>query len=539
MVLLHHVLFFMYEGTKIMMNNQARTQSTLKNLSYVMVGQVLGIIVSIIARIIFVRTLSAEYLGLDGLFTNIITVLSLVELGIGPALVFSLYKPIAEKNIELIKSLLKLYQRAYLIIGSLIILFGIIVAPFIHYLIKDMPDMPHIHFIFVLFVLNAAVTYFYSYKRSLIIADQRKYIDATYRYGGFILLNIVQCTVLIIWKNFIFFVICQLIFNIVENILASRTADKLYPFLKSKNVAPLNKEVIKGIYKNVKAMAMHRMGSVVVLSTDNILISSFVGLLAVGLYSNYRLILTALNIVLMQFFEAAKSSVGNLSVLESKARTREVFNKIYFMNFWLYGFASVGILCNLNPLIELWLGKKFVFSMEIVLLIIIHFFLEGMRRASLTFRDAMGLYWYDRYKPVAEALINLAASIILLKIMGIGGIFLGTILSILTTGFWIEPYILYKNGFKSSSKSYFIAYSKYLSSVVLAASLSYGICALLPETTFFILAAKIFISTAVTNLLFYFLFRKSDEFQYFRELTIEIIRKTVLKKRRLPDAKTF
>jgi len=168
-----------------MMNNQARTQSSIKNLSFVLVGQMLGITVSIIARIIFVRTLSAEYLGLDGLFTNVITMLSLVELGIGPALVYSLYKPIAENNIELIKSLMRLYYRAYLIIGSLIILFGLAVTPFIEYLIKDMPDIPYIRFIFLLFALNAAVTYFYSYKRSLIIADQRKYIDATFRYGGF------------------------------------------------------------------------------------------------------------------------------------------------------------------------------------------------------------------------------------------------------------------------------------------------------------------------------------------------------------------
>lgn len=521
-----------------MMNNQARTHSSLKNLSYLMVGQILGISVSFIARIVFVRTLSVEYLGLDGLFTNIITILSLVELGIGPALVFSLYKPIAENNIELIKSLLKLYQKAYLVIGTLIILLGITVAPFIHYFIKDMPAIPYIHFIFILFVLNSAVTYFYSYKRSLIIADQRKYIDATYRYGGFILLNIVQCIVLITWKNFILFVICQLILNIVENILASRTADKLYPFLKSKKVARLNKAFIKGIYKNVKAMAMHRMGNVVVLSTDNILISSFVGLVAVGLYSNYRLILTALNIVLMQFFEAVKSSVGNFGVTESKARTTEVFKKIYFMNFWLYGFASVGILCTINPLIELWLGEKFIFSMEIVLLIVIHFFLDGMRRASLTFRDALGLYWYDRYKPVAESLINLIGSIMLLKIMGIGGIFLGTIISIVTTCFWVEPYVLYKHGFQISSKAYFIAYAKYLLTTVTAAMISYGFCELLPETNVLVLVTKITISIVVTNLIFFIMFRKSEEFLYFKGLIFEVIGKAVFKKK-FPEVKNL
>ncbi|GIN92572.1 oligosaccharide transporter [Siminovitchia terrae] len=520
------------------MNTQARTHLSLKNLSFALVGQFLSIIISVIARIVFVRTLSTEYLGLDGLFTNVISILSLVELGIGPALVYSLYKPIAEKDIELIKSLMKLYQKAYLIIGSLILLFGITVTPFIQFFIKDIPDIPYLHFIFLLFVCNAAITYFYSYKRSLIIADQRKYIDSTYRYSSFILLNIFQCIVLIMWKNFILFVICQLIFTLIENILVSRAANKLYPFLKHKNVAKLNRFVLKGIYKNVKAMAMHRIGTVIVLSTDNILISSYVGLVAVGLYSNYRLILAALNIVLIQFFEALKSSVGNFGVTESQKKTEKVFRKIFFMNFWLYGFAAVGLLCTMNPLIEIWLGKKFIFSMDIVLLIVIHFFLGGMRQAPLTFRDALGLYWYDRYKPIAESIINLVVSIILLKMMGISGIFLGTIFSLITTCFWVEPYVLYKYGFNLSSKSYFITYIKYTSATVLAGLISYGACNMLIGTTLLIFVSKILITITVTNTLYYLIFRKTEEYLYFKDLVIDVIQKLFLKKK-LAQVKNF
>ena len=492
----------------------SRVKNSVKNIKYGVVGQILSLVVSFVARMVFVSTLGSEYLGLHGLFTNVLSILLFAELGIGAAIAFSLYKPLSEQNIPKIKVLMRLFKRAYITIGIIIATLGLSIAPFLSFLVKDMPNIPHIHLIYLMFVTNSAISYFFSYKRSLIIADQKRYIATYYRYGFFIILNILQSIFLITTKNYLLFLVLQILFTFIENLIVSRKADKLYPYLKEKTSENLDGDTKKTIVRNVKAMMIHKIGGIVVNGTDNLLISKFVGLISVGIYSNYLLVITALNSIFGMIFQGVTASIGNLGATQSEEKSLFIFKCLNFIGFWIYGFATICLINLINPLISIWLGEEYLFSVSLVMVITVNFYLTGMRLSVLTFRDALGLYWNDRYKPLFESSINLVASIILVKKFGIVGVFIGTTISTLSTCFWVEPYVLFKYGLKSSTVSYFIRYIINTLILLLGASLTWLICSFIDGFTILSFSLKLLVCIVVPNVIFTLVFRRTEEFNY-------------------------
>lgn len=500
-----------------------RVKYSIINIATGLIGQGLSLILSFISRIVFVNTLNAEYLGINGLFTNIIYVLSLVELGIGQAIIYSLYKPIAEDNKAKIQALMNLYAKTYRIIGSVVFLLGIIISLFLDLIIKDQPNIPNLQFIFILFLLNTVITYFYAHKRSIIIANQKNYVINIIHYTFYIIVNILQIIVLIQTHNFIFFILVQFFFNLISNLFIAYMSNKMYPFLKKKNNAKLDRKNQKIISKNVYAMMFHRVGDVVVFGTDNILISSFFGVVWVGLYSNYLLITQALNTILGQIFSSITASVGNLNVEEEVEKKLFIFNVTFFVNFWIYGISSICLVNLFNPFIEFWLGNEYTMEMSIVILIVVNFYLSGIRKATLTFKDAFGLFWYDRYKPLAEVLINIFGSIILMKFIGIQGVFLGTIISTITTCLWIEPYVLFKYGLYKSVKPYFAKLSLYTAVLAFSGSLVYFLSIYISDINVIAISYRLIISLIIPNLIFYVIFRKTQEFIQLKKIFTVII----------------
>lgn len=501
----------------------SRLESSAKNMFFSIVGQVAGLIISFVARMIFIKYLSAEYLGLNGLFTNILTILSLVELGVGPAMTFSLYKPLAEKNTEKVKSLMKLYQKVYCIIGVLVLILGIGFTPFYKYLIDEVPNIPNLDLIYILFVVNTAVSYFYSYKRSLIICDQKRYIATIYRYSFYFVLNAAQIIALMLTKNYILFLILQISSTWIENLFVSMKANKMYPYLKEKNIVSLEKEEVNDIKKNVGAMVFHKIGGMVVNSTDNIIMSRVIGLVAVGIYSNYYLIIQALETVIMQIFNAIVASIGNLSATENKSKMKDIFNKTFFVDFWIFAFCTTCLIVLYNDFITLWVGEEYLFPFSIIITICICFYLKGIRRAVLTFRDATGSFYYDRFKPIFESVINLVVSIVLAKKIGVVGIFIGTIISTITTSIWVEPYVLYKHVFNMKVSDYFKRLVGYSITGLTICTVTYYICSFFTKLNWITLIIKAIICFAFVNLMFIIIFRKTKEFIYFKELILKII----------------
>ena len=308
--------------------------------------------------------------------------------------------------------------------------------------------------------------------------------------------------------------------------LVSIKANKMYPYLKEKNIDRLLKEETKEIKKNVFAMVFHKVGGIVVNSTDNIIISKFVSLSAVGLYSNYYLITNALNIVIGQVFTSMVASIGNLGAKENKEKLKNIFNKVFFLNFWIFGFSAICLYILFNDFISLWLGAEYLLPESVMLVIVVSFCIEGMRKSVLDFRDALGVFWYDRYKPIFEVIINLIASIILVQKIGLAGVFVGTIISTLMTSFWVEPYVLYKYGFKMKLRDYFKQYLKYTIVTLLVAILTvFIINTLFTSVTILTFIGKLLLCIGIPNLCFILIFRKGEEFIYYKDLMEGIINK--------------
>lgn len=467
--------------------------------------------------------LTQEYLGLNGTFSNILSTLSLAELGIGSAITYSLYKPLAERDEKQVAARMALFRRAYWVIGIIVALLGGCLTPSLPVLIRDLPDIPYIDLIYLLFVLNISLSYFFSYKQSLIIADQRQYITTTYHLSLNVLLQLAQALFLWLTRNYFAYLGLQIGMTLLENLILSHIANRLYPYINTnryEKIAPIAKSEI---IKNTKAMISHKVGSIVVFSTDNLLISYFVGVVAVGLYSNYQMITGALTSIYGQFFNALTAGIGNLGVTAAPKQVLTVFRRLNFAGNWLYGFSAVSLAVLLNPFIELWLGADYLFGEGVVCLIAMNFYVTGMRQTVLTFRDAEGLYWYDRHKPIAESIVNLVVSAVLAVPFGVAGIFIGTFVSTMTTCFWIEPIVLFKYGLHTSVKSFFQDYAVNTVVTLLTFAAVWYLCEALPGTGVPLFIGKMVVCAVGGNIGYLLVYWRRDEFHYFIELFTRII----------------
>lgn len=503
----------------------SRTNNMIRNVSWSFLGQGLGILASFIVRIVFIRILGSTYLGLDGLFSNILTILSLSELGVGTAITYSLYKPLAEKDKSKLKSLMALFKKVYTIIGLIIFGIGFGLTPFLSFFINDMPDIKGLEIIYMLFVTNTAVSYFFSYKRNLILADQNRHIETIYRYGFYIAMNFIQIIYLLISKDYFGYLIIQVIMTILSNWALSRKADKMYPFLKEKNIKKLSKKEKNEIVKNTKGLMIQKVGNVVVNSTDNIILSKFVSLASVGFYSNYRLVIYALMMVINQIYTSLTPGIGNFFIDQDESRRIELFKKSNFITYWLAYFCSICLIVLFNDFIYMFAGKEYLFGFGVVFIIVFNFYFTVMRKVVISFREAAGLFYKDRYRTLFEALCNLVVSIVLALKCGVFGVFLGTAISFFSLSFWIEVFVLFKDGLKSKVSYYYLDYFKKLLLTLVVGGLLYYLCGLLSGYVLIRFIIKCFICLIVPNIIFYVIYRNTVEFNYFKDLGLGMISK--------------
>lgn len=489
-----------------------------------MIARAVAILMGFAARVVFTHTLSEAYVGINGLFTDLLNVLALSELGVGTAITYALYRPISEKDIEKKKSLMRMYRTFYRMVALFVLIAGLLIVPFLNLLIKDSPDVEHLTFIYLMYLLNSVLSYLLIYKKTLIDAHQMNYISVLYQTITWSIQNALQIFVLIFTRNFILYLSVLIMCTVCGNIAISIKAGKMFPYLKDKNVRKLPKEETKGIYQNIRAMLMHKVGNVIVNNTDNLLLSALVGSLSVGRYSNYYLIIGSVTQVLNQMFQGITASVGNLGVEESRERIGKIFEASFFMGQWMFGMAAICLYEILNPFVEMSFGRNYVFSESITLILCINFYLTGMRQATLVFRDSMGLFRYDKYKALPEAFINLVTSIILGKYMGTAGIFIGTLISTVTTSLWVEPYMLYKHRLKRSSKIYFVKYGVYASVTFVLWFVIDLLCRKVSGGLFTICVLRLIICMVVTNLCYLVLYHRTREFRLLMDKGVVLLR---------------
>ncbi|WP_064091683.1 lipopolysaccharide biosynthesis protein [Rossellomorea aquimaris] len=507
-----------------------RIQNSLKNIFFGLGAQMLSVSLGFGVRTVFIYTLGVEYLGIEGLFTSVLIMLSLANLGFDSAMIYSLYKPLAEKDNNKIQALMGLYKKAYRIIGLIVLLIGLTLLPFIEYLIKGETTVDHIQIIYLLFLVNAVSSYYFVYKQSIIIADQQNHIISRIHSIFILLSNTLQIILLITTSNYILVLTGQILFRILENIYIGHKANQLYPFLKQKSVVTLSNKEKKSFYENLYSLMLYKISGVVINGTDNIIISVFVGLSIVGIYSNYLLILSTITTILSLIFYSITASVGNLVVQEDIDKKYFIFRVINFSNFWIYGFFTIVLWNLLNPLISVWIGDQFVFNKYILLTIILNFFTTGMQNASTTFRETTGLFKKGKYRPIIAAIINITVSIILAKEIGIAGVLIGTVVSRLSTYFWYDPFVIHKIVFRRKVKVYFGRYIWYSIIVLGSCILTEILCNLIRFGSLIDLFLKGLICLVIPNIIFFLFFRKCEEFQYLMYVISKILNTLNIKK---------
>lgn len=507
------------------MKEKSRTEYSILNTSVSSASRIITIVLGYVTRIVFTRMLDQNYVGVSGLFLDVFKLLSLSELGISVAITYALYKPIAEGDAEKQKSVMDLYRRFYNGVALTVLIAGLMIFPFLDSLIKGHPDVEHLELIYLLYLANSVVSYLFVYKKTLIDAHQQMYVSMGY-YGVFMTLQyVLQIIVLLCTGNFILYLAIYLLCTLLHNIAISQKAKRMFPYIIEKEVQPLPSEEKQDILKNIKAMFMHKIGTVAVKNTDSLLISSMIGIVHTACYTNYYLIIGSVQQVLYQAFQGVSASIGNLGAEEDDQKLKKVFKSIFFVGFWVYGFASVCLFELLEPFVAISFGEQYIFSVEVTFLLCLNFYLTGVRQAVISFRDSLGLFWYDRYKSIIEAVINLVTSIVLALYFGTAGVFLGTLVSTVLVPLWLEPYVLYKHRMKQPLKNYFIKLGVYTLVMLLGGVLTHVICSYIEGNYVRQLILKMPVCLLVPNILILLFFHRTGEFKYLVEKLKRFLRR--------------
>lgn len=510
-----------------------RSLNSIRNIIVSMIMNIITILIGFVAQAVFVRTLGSEYLGINGLFSNILSMLGIIELGFGSAIIYHLYKPIVENDTTKIKSLMKLYKSVYRIIAVIIFILGICLLPFLKSIVGEVSIAENIYFLFTLYLLDIIASYLLTYKRSILYADQKVYITNIVHIGYLFVMNISQIIVLYLTHNFILYLIIKIVCRITENLVITLIVNKKYKYLKDKDIQPVDDETKKDIITKVKGLLFHKIGGFLVKGTDNIIISITpgLGIINVGYYSNYNLIIGAVTNLFVQAFSVLTSSVGNLLIERDKEKSYSIFKSMLLFNSWIFTFASASILCISQYFIEIWVGKEYLLSLGVLVVLVINFYVQGIRLTFNTFKEAAGIFHEDRYVPLLESTINLVASLILAYFYGLPGVFIGTIISSLALYLYSYPKFVYKKLFNKGYLQYFKELVTYLIITFVSVLITYFVSSVIVSTNVYInIIINVLICLIIPNLIYYFIFHRTNEFAYYKDLISNVLIKLFKKK---------
>ncbi|OZT11325.1 O-unit flippase [Priestia aryabhattai] len=499
-----------------------RTKKATINISISIAAFIIGFLPMIIVRKVFLEELGPELLGLSSLYTNIISYLSIVELGIGTAIIFSLHKPFSERNIEKIKAYLNYYKKIYRFIGMIILLLGIVLLPFIGIFISGDINLDEARLYFILFLFNTVFSYYFSYKFCILVVAQEGYKVSIATTISKLIISILQIICLNNVPSFYIYILIQIIVNLAYYIFLSRYIDSKYSWLKSGSNHLLGNNEKKNLGKNIKALMYHKIGGVIVFGTDNLIISTFINLTAVARYNNYSLLIGAVQGIISTGLNALTASIGNLLVEKDKAAAYLVHKRLFFISFWIVSMVVIILYNTLTRFVTIWLGEDQTIGDLTLFIIILNLYFQLMRGSVEKFNEGAGVYYQDRYAPLFESVINLIASIMLVKILGLAGVFIGTLISNFLVVFWVKPKMTYKYVFEEKLIKYFQLYFKYFVIGMLPFIICYFISKhLFIENTITAFLLNLIMNVIVTNTIYLVLFRKNKEFIYFKGLLLK------------------
>ena len=453
---------------------------SVKNISITLVCQALTLLLSFVSRSVFIRFLSAEYLGISGLFSNILTLLSFTELGIGNVMIYSLYEPIKRGDNSKIQALLALYKKAYNLIAGTIFAVGCLINPFIPYLIKEVPDIPEsIHVLFFLYLANTSISYICTYKKSLLLADQKAYITNFVTSLSHIMVLIAQVVLLYLTHSFIAFLVCQIVFTFLTNLYLTFIVNKRYRTVLKADKTELSKGELKNIFKNIKALAISKVSGIVSNGTNNIVVSKMFGLIPVGLISNYTMIINSVNNIFYGALTSMTSSIGNFNIDSEVVQKRKIFDELFLLVYLAYSFICVCLLVLAQPFVALWLGGDYQIGFAVLVNLVLGVYVGGINYPVYSFRTTKGYFKEVQYVYVSCAVLTLVLSILLGMVMGIAGVFMATWLSKLLLTEVADSYYTYNRILEKKHSRYFLKYAVMFGIAAFNAGICYTLVSLI------------------------------------------------------------
>lgn len=491
-----------------------RTQKSVKNMTIGMLSQLFTLWLSFVSRTVFIKFLTAEYLGISGLFSNVLTVLSFAELGIGDAMTYAMYKPVKEDNRKLVNQLMVVYKKAYTGIAVVVGAIGLGLSFFLSFIIAEPPDIPEsLQLIFWLYVVNNMASYILTYKKSILIAYQENYIVSEVQQIASLIQQIAQMIVLCFTKQYILYLIIQILCTILNNIIISVVVKKRYPWINEKDGEELPQEVSKEIFKNAKALSISKIAGVVSNGSDNIIISKFVGLSSVGVASNYTMIINSLNGILWNGLSSLTSSFGNFNVDSTIGQRRKLFNELFLCSYWLYGFMTIGIITLANSFVQLWVGSNYLVPQGVVLALVLITYISGVNFPVYTYQSTLGMFDKMKIPYVLFAVFNILLSILLGKNWGLFGVYIATSITRLCTSEVSSGYYVYRYGLKLSPLKYLKKYVIYFLILILNILVTNYAVSLVQIAGIIGFSIKVVTCTVVCNAIYFVCFFRTTEFR--------------------------
>lgn len=507
------------------MANIERTKNATRNILWGIIEKIVTILMPFICRTVFIKVLGADYLGLNSLFSSILQVLSISELGIGTAIVFSMYKPIAEDDENTLCALLNVYKKVYQIIGTVILAVGIAILPVLPKLINGTyPSEVNIYLLYLIYLFNTVIGYYlFAYKQALFSAYQRNDLLSKRTTVVNFISNAIQIVLLILVHNYYVYLLVLPAATIATNLANAYLANKMYPKIQCKG--QISAEMKASIKKRIVGLLSFKIYNVIFTSVDTIVISSFLGLTPLAIYNNYYYIQTSIIGFLTILTSSITAGIGNKMITNSIEDNYQDFKNFTFANGWVSSWCSVCLLCLYQHFIREWIGESYLFPFFTVYLIVNYFFLPRLTTMTYTYREAAGLWWEDRFRPLVATAVNLIMNIILVQIIGMNGVILSTLICTIFINVPWGSYILFKNYFKKTLKEYFGQLFYYLLITNLSGFVTLWFCNLLPAMGWGSLFVKILICCIVPNAIFFVFYKNMKEFRYTKRLAKSILNK--------------
>lgn len=461
------------------MSAESRTKNITRNSITGILNKMITMLFPFVVRTLLIKYIGAEYMGLGSLFTSILQVFSLAELGLSSAIVFCMYKPIAEGNVDLVNAYYNFIRRIYKIIGFVILVAGLSTAPFLPHLISgDVPGDINIYILYFIYLFNTVISYFlFSYKEALLVANQRYDIVNNISSCCHIAMYVIQCALIVMCKNYYIYIIWLPISTLVMNVMKSWEVSKNYPQYKC--VGKLQRDVLKELYKRISGVFLYKVCSMCRNAFDSIFLSAFLGLFILTKYQNYYYIMFSVGAVLDIIISSSLASIGNSIVTDTVDNNYRKFTEYSFMYNFLSSIAAICMFCLYQPFMKLWLGNEYMFSMDIVVLLCLYFYLGRAGGTCYAYRQAIGLWWEDRYRAIVESVANLFLNYMTVKIFGVAGVLISTIVTIAFINIPWGEHLLFKLYFKRSMKPYILRQISDLVILSVICLSTYKICSLI------------------------------------------------------------